>query len=184
MKKFGWGGQGIFCHGRSNSKGVATPFPKNSDISVTKTIKDPDGCFLILQVTKNKEHLTLFNVYAPTSNEPNNQSILIGKIYKNLADLEIHNLFIGGDFNVKLDDPTNASTTARDSYVNQIRVFLDDSTLVDVWKKKNPRGTFHRHTYSARLGYLFEPEYLLPSVSSIQILPEPLLRPLCCHYGC
>lgn len=36
------------------------------------------------------------------------------------------------------------------------------------------RGTFHRGNYTATLDYLFIPEFLLPSVTSIDILPEPL----------
>lgn len=39
---------------------------------------------------------------------------------------------------------------------------------------KTLRGTFHRGTYTATLDYLFIPEFLLPSVSAIDIVPEPL----------
>lgn len=158
-----WGGTGVFCHGRFSAMGT--------------TVRDCDGRFLILQILTGTERVTLVNVYAPTSNEPANQTLLMGKIQEHLAELEIQNLFEGGDFNVKLDETDINSTPARDLYIAQIDELLSDYTLVDVWKRKNQlstRGTFHRHTYSARLDYLFAPEYLLSSISSAQITPEPL----------
>lgn len=172
-----WGGDGIFSHGRSNSKGVAILFARGLDISIKKVIRDPDGRFIILQILKEQEKITLVNIYAPTSNEASSQSLLIGKIHESLAELDIHTLYLGGDFNVKLDDTNSSSSLARDSYIEQINILLNDYSLTDIWKRKNPtsqRGTFHRNTYSARLDYLFAPEYLLPSISSVQILPEPL----------
>lgn len=99
------------------------------------------------------------------------------QIHEALTELEIENLVIGGDFNTKMDDSTSNSSQARDLYVAQIKTLLNDFSLTDVWKTKNPtstRGTFHRNTYSARLDYLFAPEYLIPSISDVQILPEPL----------
>lgn len=172
-----WGGLGVFSHGRSNLKGVSILFPKGSDITIIKTIRDPDGRFLILQVRKGQDPITLVNIYAPTSNKASNQANLMGEINQLLANLEIQNLFIAGDFNIKLDDTDSASTPSRDLYINQIKTLISDYDLADVWKTKNPasgRGTFHRNTYSARLDYIFGPEYLIPSVSSIKILPEPL----------
>lgn len=101
-----------------------------------------------------------------------------GSIHEHLAEMEIQNLFIGGDLNIKMDEAVANSTPARDLYITQIKILLNDYALVDVWKRKNPaslRGTFHRNTCSGRLDYSFAPEYLLPSISLIQIIPEPLL---------
>lgn len=172
-----WGGRRIFCHGKSNSKGVAILFPRDTDIRITKTIRDHDGRFLIIQLLKAQEQITLVNVYAPTCNEPNNQNLMMEQVLNHLTELQIQNLFVGGDFNIKLDDTHANSTPARDMYIAHINLLLNDYALVDVWKKKNPtssRGTFHRNLYSARLDYLFAPEYLLPSIASVQISPEPL----------
>lgn len=184
-----WGGNGVFSHGRSNSKGVSILFSRGLDISITKTIKGTEGRFLILQLLKGKDKITLVNVYAPTGNEANNQTLLLGKIRETLAELEIHNLFIGGDFNVKMDDlnPPSTRTPTRDTYIAQINVLLNDYSLVDAWKSKNPtskRGTFHRNTYSARLDYLFRP-WLSPSI--VVIYPHSCrasVRPLYCLHGC
>lgn len=95
---------------------------------------------------------------------------------------------MAGDFNTQLEVDHDSSRSPsvpsssrqpniRDSYHSEIRALLEDYNLIDVWNKKYPtstRGTFHRNSYSSRLDYIFAPEYLLPSISSIHILPEPL----------
>lgn len=175
-----WGGQAVFSHGSSNSKGVAILFDRGISPTISNTIKDDEGPFLILQVSRGEETLTLGNIYAPTNNELSNQLALLDRICRLISDLEIQNLIIGGDFNTQLDvlsSPNYTASSAKDSYTRQIGVLLDDYNLIDVWRRKHPnnkRGTFHRGAYSSRLDYIFAPEYLLPAVSSINIHPEPL----------
>lgn len=50
-----WGSKGAFSHGKTNSKGVAILFSRGLDISVSKTTRDPDGRFLILQIHKGQD---------------------------------------------------------------------------------------------------------------------------------
>lgn len=180
-----WGAKVFFSHGRSNSKGVAILFDRGLSTDISKIITDDEGRFIIVQLTTENEHLTLVNVYAPTNNDPAAGCALMDKLNRSLTDLEIHSIIIAGDFNTKLDTAnspgySNSNTlpnTPRGSYAQLINALLEDYDLVDIWKKKNPtskRGTFHRNAYSSRLDYIFVPEYLLPSVNSICILPEPL----------
>lgn len=181
-----WGGSGSFSHGRSNAKGVAILFPRGTDITIKKTIRDSDGCYLILQILKGQEEITLVNVYAPTSNDAHNQTLLMGQIHETLAEMEVQNLFIGGDFNVKIDDADAPPSPARETYIAQINLLLDDYSLVDVWKRKNPasrRGTFHRNTYSARLDYIFAPALLCQqSKSSLNPCPITALSSWMCRF--
>lgn len=189
-----WGALGVFSHGVSNSRGVCILFNKECEFKVVNTIKDDDGRFLIIQVeyvggnnftpSRTGELWTLVNIYAPTSNEPVNQSAVMAKVYNHLANLEIHSMVIGGDMNVQLDghnissEPHTATTLGpRNEYVCQIQAILEEYNLTDIWKVKHPtskKGTFHRNKYSARLDYIFAPEFLVPSVTSISIHPEPL----------
>lgn len=168
-----WGGHGIFAHGRSNSRGVSILFKHGATPSTIHTISDPEGRFLIAQIQRNEEHITLVNAYAPTQNEANNQVEFINKLHETWGNLEIHTLITAGDDKV-LNSQTN---TSRASYINHIQALLQDYNLADVWREKNPsskKGTFHRGQYSALLDYLFLPCHLLPSVLSIKIVPEPL----------
>lgn len=135
-----WGGEGLFSHGCSNSRGVGILFCRNLQISLDNTFKDTDGRFIILQISKGMERFTLVNIYAPTSSNPADQLAMISNIQRILSGLEIHNLIIGGDLNFQLDVDLDSS------YSKQIQTLMDDYDLVDVWKKRNPnskRGTFH-----------------------------------------
>lgn len=168
-----WGGDGIFCHGRSNSKGVAILFKRGLSLETVQTFKDNDGRYIILQMPWGEEPITLVNIYAPTSNDQAGQSTLINNVYTILNGLEVHNIIMAGDFNTQLD----VSMTSRDNYPRELKTLLEEYDLADVWRNKNPtnkRGTFHRGSYSSRLDYIFAPEFLLPSISHISIVPEPL----------
>lgn len=75
--------------------------------------------------------------------------------------------------NTQLDTPSASS----DSYPRELEILLEEYSLVDVWRRKNPtsnRGTFHREAYSSSLDYLFAPEFLLQWISLVSITPEPL----------
>lgn len=166
-----WGGEGVFSHGRSNSRGVGILFNRNLQFSLDTTFKDTDGRFLILQISQGKEQFTLVNIYAPTACNPANQLAVFSNIQRILSGLEIHNLIIGGDLNLQLDLDSDSP------YSIQIQSLMEDYDLVDVWKKRNPnskRGTFHRNTYSSRLDYILAPAHFIPSITTANILPEPL----------
>lgn len=141
-----WGGEAVFSHGRSNSRGVSILLPRGSEFSITRVIKDDDGRYLIAQLHKEEEEITLVNIYASTSNDPVRQETLLDRVYKILADLEIHTLIIGGDINVQLDpqDPSSnnnsSQTPGRELYPNQIKALLEDYNLVDVWKRMYGRN--------------------------------------------
>lgn len=97
----------------------------------------------------------------------------MNNIHSVLDSLEVNNIIMGGDFNTQLD----SSTTTRDVYPKALEALLEEYSLVDVWRRKNPsskRGTFHRGSYSSRLDYIFAQECFLPSISSIAISPESL----------
>lgn len=136
-----------------------------------------------MQIKHEQEIITLLNVYAPTQNDPKDQINLVARLQEQLANLEVQILFMGGDFNIQLhntNSTTHSSTSRsplRQSYAQLLRNFMEEYHLADVWHSKNPqstRGTFHRGNYTATLDYLFIPEFLLSSVTAIDILPEPL----------
>lgn len=136
---------------------------------------------IIIQLQQENEVLTLANIYAPTQSEARQQEQFMGSLEESLADMEITSLFLGGDFNVQLDETSQGRSHPRRSaelqlYINRIQAILEDYTLTDLWRAKNPsssRVTFHRGSYSARLDYLFIPSSLL-AASSIDILPQAL----------
>ncbi len=56
-----WGGEILFNHGASNSRGVAIFFPKNIDFELCEKITDNEGRLLIAKVKFNSMIYTLCN---------------------------------------------------------------------------------------------------------------------------
>ena len=65
-----WGGDIIFSHGTSSSKGVSIMFKNNLRKQIHSTIVDPNGRYVILDITINEKRLTLGNIYGPNEDEP------------------------------------------------------------------------------------------------------------------
>lgn len=170
-----WGGEGRFSHGRSNSRGVATLFKRGHSFEIKKEISDQEGRFLLLQIKVREDIFTFLNIYAPTQSQSRDQDDFIQKVGQTLDNLEITDLFVGGDFNTQLHLGSHSSTSSN-SYSSGINSLMKDYSLSDLWQEKFPsnhRGTFHRGTYSARLDYWLIPSHLTPQ-SSIKISPHPL----------
>lgn len=171
-----WNGHGIFAHGRSNSRGVSILLKQGTKPEILHSIIDPNGRFILIQLKRDNEEITLLNVYAPTQSEADNQLTFINSIHEMLGQLQIHTLIMAGDFNVQMSPNNTGSSSAALKYEDQICYLLEDY-LVDIWKEKNPhskKGTFHRGQYFARLDYIFIPQYPSPSISTTTINPEPL----------
>lgn len=173
-----WGGGGIFSHGRSNSRGVCILYNTQLSSSISKVIRDDDGRYIILQLSLKDETYTLVNIYAPTQSEYSDQIDFLLKLEEELSELEVHNLILGGDFNVQLAKPKpGREERIPTSYPRLLGGLLNTYNLVDIRSRKHPnctRATFHRGSYSAKLDYWFIPEVLADSVSSTSITPHAL----------
>ena len=90
-----WEGQIIFAHGHSRSKGVAILLPKKLDDHINNTYKDPNGRFILLDITSFDESYILVNIYAPTQLNENTQLLFIIELTNNLAKHEDRNIVIG-----------------------------------------------------------------------------------------
>lgn len=62
-----------------------------------------DGRFLIIRLQLQSEIVALINVYAPTQSELKKQLVFIDTLDPLISDIDAHNIFMGGDFNVHLD---------------------------------------------------------------------------------
>ena len=56
----------LFSSGTSNSRGVAILFSKNLDFKIHDHVSDPDGNFLITDLSVEDNRFTLVNLYGPT----------------------------------------------------------------------------------------------------------------------
>ena len=94
-----WGYQALFSCCTSKKAGVAILFNNNFTFQISKTYSDPEGRFIICDLTLNKNQLTLTNIYAPNNDDSN----FFTSVFSHLADFKCDEIIIGGDFNLVLD---------------------------------------------------------------------------------
>ena len=94
-----WGYQALFSCCTSKKAGVAILFKNNFTFQISKTYSDPEGRFIICDLTVNGKQLTLTNIYAPNNDDSN----FLTSVLSHLADFKCDEIMIGGDFNLVLD---------------------------------------------------------------------------------
>ena len=95
-----WGGEIVFSHGSSSSRGACIMFAPNMEYNINDKYLDPQGRFVILNVTINDVKLTLANIYGPN----NDDDKFFLDIFENIELMGNDNRIIGGDFNCVLDN--------------------------------------------------------------------------------
>ena len=99
-----WGAELIFCHGSSNSRGVAILIKNGVDCTIHKKVLDPLGRYIILKAEIKDKMYVLINVYAPNKDKDNVAFLknLLITIQKEDLDSE-NSIVLGGDFNCPLN---------------------------------------------------------------------------------
>ena len=97
-----WNNECLFSSGTSNSRGVAICFNKTVGfkIHVNNSISDPEGNYIICDLSVADNRFTLINLYGPNKDTP--------QFFQNIMEiaetLENTNLMICGDFNTIQDE--------------------------------------------------------------------------------
>ena len=133
------GGKILFCHGSSNSAGVAILIRNGFDFKDHSVILDPLGRYLIVKATILDKQYVLLNIYAP--NKDKDLLAFLGTIQKlicnnNLDDEE--NIIVGGDFNCPIDpslDKKGGVLSPRRAVVE--RILCMQSELDRIWRIRN-----------------------------------------------
>ena len=108
---------------------------------IIETEEDQFGRFLWLKVLINGQAFGLLNIYAP--NTETEQLTFFDKIRSLLEakrDKNVH-FIIGGDFNMVRNfskDKRGGQQKSRPRVVQQIENILEEFSLVDIWRAKNP----------------------------------------------
>ncbi len=90
-----WGNDIFTSHGEGNSRGVGIFLYGKMEVEIHSQISDPNGRYIILDITIYDTRLTLGNVYGPNKDDPNFFLTVIDYIESCNND----NRIIGGDFN-------------------------------------------------------------------------------------
>ena len=94
-----WGYSAFFASRSSTSRGVAILFKNSFQYNIHKEIKDPNGNFIILDITIQDQRLSLVALYGPNDDTPDFFENLKNKI----VVLGNSSIIIGGDWNVVQD---------------------------------------------------------------------------------
>ena len=134
-----WGYQALFSCCSSRKAGVMILFNNNITFQISRTYCDPEGRFIICDMTTNGKQLTLVNLYAPNDDDPN----FFTAVFEHLSDFQCDEVIIGGDYNLVLDvekDKKGGLAKTHKKSLEVLNKFSEDLDLVDVWRVQNPES--------------------------------------------
>ena len=65
-----WGYTILFSHGTSDSRGVCILFKNTFYLDIHDVLSDPEGRYIIADVTIGSKRLSLVNIYGPSQDKP------------------------------------------------------------------------------------------------------------------
>lgn len=152
---------------------MAVLFSPSFSGQIVRFVFDSDGRVLSLLIKFGSLHLNLVNIYVP--------NILSDRkaFFERIHDYFISqgDLVLGNDFNCvdnALDKSFSNEVLSSDK--NCLCSLKSDSSLVDVWRKQNPRRVSFtwsnsNHTQASRLDRFFIAKSLFQSIRSNKVLP-------------
>lgn len=172
-----WGYK-IFMSGlTSNKRGVMILLNNNFQHDIGRILTDPNGNFLILEITIKGKKITLVNIYGPNEDRPQFYSNIRKKIEEFDNDMAI----ICGDWNLIMDpdlDSENykhinnpkARSVVKELFIDEFE-FMDAYRVINdekkgfTWRKLNPEKK------QARLDYFLINFDVLVHLDDCQIVP-------------
>jgi len=168
-----WGYKTIFSCCTSAKGGVAILFNNNFDFQLERTYVDPNGRFIICDITTDKKCVTIATLYAPNEDDPN----FFSNFFDHLNDFECDDVIIGGDFNLVLNldvDKKGGIARTHAESVKTLKELCAKLDLVDAWRILNPdnrRYTWRRKRpeIQCRLDFFLVTQNLMCNVKSANI---------------
>lgn len=119
-----------------NSRGVMILLNNNFECDVGRVLKDPNGNFIIIDISIQGKKVTVANIYSPNDDNPQFYNNLRQKI----SQLQNENVIICGDWNLTLNQELDTDNyrhvnnpRARDVVLN----YLEEDNYIDVWRVMN-----------------------------------------------
>lgn len=140
-----WGGNCYFSAApHANARGVAIFFAKKLDYKIHNQNQDPNGNFLILDMTVYNKRLSLINIYGPNKDEPN----FYINLFKSITDIGNETYMICGDFNISLDptmDCYNYKHINNPKARKYVLETINENNLFDTFRELHP--SLKRYTW-------------------------------------
>ena len=169
-----WGGDIFFSHGSLHSRGVCILLNPSLNCTFENIHKDQSGRIISIDLNFNSNNFSLCNIYAPNDQRQQQEFIHNLSTYL-MANTDIENLLIGGDWNVSLQAIDKEGgipwkpTTSRDQLVSMMKEF----DLVDVFRELKPnKKSFTYESKSlkicSRIDFFLIPRYQIYLVEQIE----------------
>lgn len=168
-----WDGDCFFSSLKSNARGVAILFNKNFEYKVHKCESDPNGNYVLLDLTIESNRLTLVSIYGPNSDDP----AFYENIDRKIEDIGNEYIIWCGDFNLVIDptvDYCNYKTINNKKARNKLLEIIQEKFMVDPYRDFHPN--LRRYTWrrirpfqQARLDFFLISENLLSSIQNCTI---------------
>ena len=134
---------------------------------------DPNGRFIICDITAEKNCMTIATLYAPNDDNPN----FFLNFFDHLNDFQCDEVIIGGDFNLVLDldmDKKGGLAKTPTESVKILKDFCAQVELLDAWRVLNPntrRYTWRRKRpeIQCRFDFFLITDSLMCNVKSANI---------------
>ena len=172
-----WGYNLWLAGAESNSKGVAILFNSTFEYKLHSITRDPNGCYIGLDVDLMQGRTTIINVYGPSERD---NPAFFENIENIIDQLGNERIIIGGDWNcilnMKLDARNYTSTTNRPRTRAKIKDIIANNNLIDVFRDLNPskRSYTWRKFNTIKQGRL---DYFLISDVFMSVIKKSTISP-------
>ena len=160
----------------SRQRGVAILIRNKIQFSCNDTITDPEGRFIIIQISLKNIEFCIANVYGPNIDDPS----FFHNFFSILSAHSDKTLIVGGDLNIvlnpQIDKVSKTSNSNPGESADTVKQYMSDFGLCDVWRSSHPAlreytffSTVH-HSYS-RLDYFLASNSMIKGISDTRIHP-------------
>ena len=136
-----YGGDILFSHGQSNSKGVCIVLDKALPYKVVTVSKDTDGRIICCELESKDDptkRISLCNIYGPNKDCPQ----FFVNAYKIASELSSEMILIG-DYNLVMNTSLDRKGSQQNWYKSRetIEQMCEEAMLTEIWRDRNPTET-------------------------------------------
>lgn len=146
------------------------------------TISDPEGRYIIINISTDSNPLTIVNLYGPNNDDPS----FFHSLFSILKNLPSSDLIIGGDFNTILDPTIDKSNTTGNIRTLKstivLKQYMEDCGLGDSWRLNHPNDREYTHFSkvhhtNSRIDFFLTSNSLHSDIFETQIHPNTISDP-------
>ena len=172
-----WGYELWLAGNETNKNGVAILFRPTFEYKLHGIKKDPNGCYIMMDIELLNKRVTLVNVYGPSAGD---NPDFFSKIHELIDEIGNEKNIVGGDFNciqnMRIDSRNYTNLNNRPRTRKRIKEIMADNDLVDIYRELYPDKkafTWRRFntTKQGRLDYFLISTELISDVKGCAIKP-------------